>query len=196
MPVATAHRVPRGIDRRGSLRSPLIPMPAVKPVTAGKEDGKDVPEALRCGAQGDAELRSPGPLSQGADRQRHQRDADRDHDRDLQLEGERCAPARDEGDDDDDCGGQELGRGGRDLTPRGRPHCEDRLHQTETVEGDAQSPAEKERDADRTAELEPEAARDHVILAADPDRHVGGHRRCRKSGDEGDRSTPGGPPGE
>jgi len=38
--VATARIVPRGIDFRGSLRSPLIPIPAVNPVTAGKKTAK------------------------------------------------------------------------------------------------------------------------------------------------------------
>ena len=36
----TASRVPRGIDLRGSWRSPDMPMPAVKPVTAGKKTAK------------------------------------------------------------------------------------------------------------------------------------------------------------
>ena len=39
-PTPIAHSVPEGIDFLGSFKSPLIAIPAVKPVTAGKNMAK------------------------------------------------------------------------------------------------------------------------------------------------------------
>ncbi len=51
-PMMTAHKVPRGMARRGSARSPERLSPAIIPVTAGKKMAKTVQKPLASKGRG------------------------------------------------------------------------------------------------------------------------------------------------
>ena len=148
------------------------------PVTAGKKTAKPA-QKVTSPLGGCRVMARPDEARKAPDGERHQRQPDEAHQRHL-------GPQRLVG----PCHGQHADRDHDHQRHRHqrdrRPDDAQRLGETVGVEGDREGLRQEEGHADGAAELEAEAAGDDEVGAAGTQPGVGGHRRERQRGDEGD----------